>query len=394
MILAHRIALDPTAKQANAFARACGVARFAYNWALDEWNRQYAAGAKPDANALKAKWNAIRREQFPWVYDSPKGANAAPFRNLAKAFVAFFKGTAKRPAFHRKGERDSFYVESDQFRVEGRGVVLPRIGRVRMREPLRFEGKIMGTTVSRTAGRWFIAIQVEVADPTLPRTGVGIVGVDLGLKAFATLSTGETIEAPKPLKAAQKRLRRAQRVLARRVKGSKRRAKAKVRVARIHRRVRDIRNDFLHKLSTRLVRENQVVAVEDLAVKNMVKNRKLARAISDAGWSEFFRQVRYKSLRYGTQNPTVDRFYPSSKACSGCGNVKASLSLSERTYRCDECGAVKDREWNAAINIRTAGLAGIARGLESAGPTRKRRVKLRQDEARTMTCANSRLHTR
>jgi putative transposase len=388
MILAHKIALDPTAKQANFLARACGVARFTWNWALAEWNRQYAAG-KPNAMALKKQWNVIKREQFPWIYESPKGANQAPFLNLDKAFQSFFQGVKKRPTFHHKGQRDSFYVENDKLQVIRQKVFLPLIGSIRLKEMLRFEfeGKIMGAVVSRTADRWFISIQIELPFFELPRTSDNFIGVDLGLKTFATLSSGEQIEAPKPLKANFKRLRRAQRVLSRRVKGSKRRLKARQRVARIHKRVTDVRIDFLNKLTTRLVRENQVVAVEDLAVKNMVKNRSLARVISDAGWGEFRRQLEYKAQRYGTQILVVGRFYPSSKTCSGCGCVKETLLLSERSYSCEHCGLVMDRDLNAAVNILTAGLAGIARGPEGSGAAC--RTKPRRGEARTITGARA-----
>jgi len=367
VILAHKIALDPTTKQRIALARAAGVARFAWNWSLAEWDRQYKAGEKPTAAKLKKRWNAIKGEQFPWVYDSPKGANQQPFANLQKAFSKFFKKTAKRPTFKRKGEHDAFYVENDKLHMDGRTVVLPVIGRVRIREELRFFGKIMGAVVSRTAERWFVSVQVEIKDVTLPRTGDGEVGIDLGLTTFATISTGEKVEAPMPLRRALCGLRRAQRKLSRRKKGSKRREKMKRRVARMHRRVSDVRNDWLHKLSTRICRENQAVAIEDLNVRGMAKNRCLARSISDAGWGEFRRQLTYKAARYGTRLAVVGRWEPTSKTCSGCGHVKPKLGLSEREYFCEGCGLVIDRDVNAAINICTLGLRGIhARGEATA----------------------------
>lgn len=368
MNVAHRIALDPTVKQRHGLARAAGVARFVWNWALAEWNRQYSSGEKPTAAKLKLQFNAIKRAAFPWIYDSPKGANQQPFSNLGTAFGNFFQGRAKRPSFKKKGEHDSFYIENDKLAIEGLYARLPKIGRVRLREELRFTGRILSATVSRTADRWFLSVSVEVPSVVLPRTGDDVVGVDLGLSTFAKLSTGEPVHAPKPLKKALSALRRAQRRVARRKKGSHRRTKAKARVARIHARVSNIRTDFLHKLSSRLVRENQAVVLEDLAVKNLVKNRKLARSISDAGWGELQRQVAYKAPAYGCLLILADRFFPSSRMCSHCGVVKETLALKDRIFRCDACGLEIDRDLNAALNLRAAGLAVVhARGRGSSG---------------------------
>jgi putative transposase len=365
---AHKIALDPTVEQGISLSRACGVARFTWNWALAEWGRRYAAGEKPTAAGLKAQFNALKRAEFPWVYDSPKGANQQAFANLGVAFKNFFEKRARYPRFKKKGRHDSYYVPNDRLVLDGKRARLPKIGWVRMRESLRLDGKILSATVSKTAGRWFLSISVEMPDAGPIPQGDGVVGVDLGLTSFAVFSTGESIAAPKPLRAALGQLRREQRRVARRQDGSKRKAKAKACVARTHARVANIRNDFLHKLSTRLVRENQAIVLEDLAVGNMLKNRSLARSISDAGWSEFRRQVTYKAPAAGCELLTVDRFYPSSKTCSGCGNSKSDLSLKDRVYRCAACGIELDRDHNAALNLRAAGLAVIlARGPGSAG---------------------------
>lgn len=384
-ILAHHIALDPTVDQVISLSRACGVARFTWNWALSTWTEQYKAGEKPTAAKLKLLWNRIKRERFPWIYESPKGANQQPFTNLQKAFLRFFQKKAKYPSFKKKGIRDSFYVENDKLAVAEKSVRLPVIGTVRTREELRFVGKIMGASVSREADRWFISIQVDLVDSTLSRVEDRQVGIDLGLTNFVTLSSGEKIEAPKPLRAAIENLRRKQKILARRQKGSNRRAKSCLQVARLHRRVKNIRRDFLHKLSTRICRENQAVVIEDLNVKGMVKNRRLARAISDAGWSEFRRQLEYKSLRYGTRIVVAGRFYPSTKRCSKCGSLQ-DMPLKQRTYQCAACGFICDRDVNAARNLEqliTPGLGVDARGLEGSGPDRKTRTKPCQDEART-----------
>jgi putative transposase len=242
-------------------------------------------------------------------------------------------------------------------------------------------------------------VQVDVgAVEKPPRKRGPVIGIDLGLTTFATISNGrqtEKIEAPKPLKKNLKRLRRAQRVLSRRQKGSKRREQARRRVARIHRRVRNVRGDFLNKLTTRLARENQAVVVEDLHTKGMVRNRHLAKAVSDAGWGEFRRMLEYKVVLYGSRLVAVDRFFPSSKTCSGCGAVKAVLLLSDRQYACEECGALLDRDENAAKNIRRAGLARTyARGPGSSGSSRKAGTKLHRVEAGTTPRAGSRSLTK
>lgn len=386
MILSHRIALDPTVAQANALSRACGVARFTWNWALSAWTKQYKSGEKPSANKLRALWNKIKGEEFPWVYESPKDANQHPFANLQKAFTKFFKKKARYPKFKKKGIHDSFYASNDKVSLEANRIKLPKVGVVRLRESLRFKGKIMSASVSREVDKWFVSVQVEVTKPTLTRTGNEQIGIDLGLTSFAVTSSGEEIKAPKPLKSALNKLRRKQRVLSRRQKGSNRRVKARIQVAKLHRRVKNVRQDILHKLSTKICRENQAIAIEDLNVKGMVRNRHLAGAIADAGWGEFRRQLEYKSLRYGTRIIVADRFYPSTKKCSACGN-KQEVTLNERTYRCAECGFICSRDLNAAKNLEqliTPGFGGnYARGLEGSGQGRKAGTKPCQEEART-----------
>ena len=368
MILSHKIELDTTYKQRNYFARCCGTARFVWNRALAAWNDQYAAGEKPSGMALKRVFNEDKYELFPWMKDIHRDCHSQPFANLQKAFVAFFKGTANRPKFKCKGKcRDSFYLANDTFRVDGEVVVLPKIGRVRLKEALRFVGKIMGAVVSRTADSWFISIQVEVGDFRKPRTGDDAVGVDLGITTTVTVSNGQEFAGPRSLKANLEKLRRLSRQHSRKQKGSNNRRKSAMRLARLHARIANIRQDFHHKTTTKLARENQAVYFEDLAVGNMLKNRKLARAISDAGWHEVRRMAEYKARIYGGVFAKISRWFPSSKKCRVCGETKATLKLSERTFRCESCGHTEGRDLNAAHNIRTAGLAGIACGPGSSG---------------------------
>jgi len=379
--LTHKIALCPTPEQADYFARACGTARRVWNWALDEWNKQRAAGQKPNAMALKKQFNAIKYAQFPWLKDIHRDAHARPFEHLGRAWSRFFADVkagqrAHAPQFKKKGRCvDSFYVANDKFRVEARTIRLPKIGDVSMREALRLPGKILGATVSRTADRWFVAIQVEVPDTQFhrPRTGDGMVGVDLGLKAAVTLSTGETVDAPKPLKAALRRLRIRGRRVSRKLEvakaesktihgphqpgrrhlpATKNRLKSSGALARLHARIAHTRADFTHKLTTRLCRENQAVVIEDLHVKGMLTNDKLARAISDVGFGMLRSQLEYKVVRYGTRLIVADRWFPSSKLCSTCGWKHQALTLSDREWQCAQCGTHHDRDHNAALNLK------------------------------------------
>jgi len=358
MNLAHEIRLRPTRTQEAYFRRACGVARFTYNWALEEWKRQHEAGDKPSGIALKREFNAIRRSKYPWTYEVHKDCTARPFANVQTAFNNFFRrvkaGASKDeigfPKYKKRGKcKDSFYVSNDKLKLSGKTVRLPHLGIVRMREALRFDDKVMSATVKRIADGWYLVVQVDVGDYRRDRTADGQVGVDLGIKASATLSTGEQFDSPKPLRKALKRLQRVSRQHSRKKKGSANRRKATMKLSRLHRRVACVRSDFLHKLTTKLCRENQAIGVEDLAVGNMVKNHHLARCIADEGWGEFRRQLEYKVVIYDDEIVVHDRWYPSSKTCFACGKKKESLSLAERTYTC-ECGWSVDRDVNAALN--------------------------------------------
>lgn len=353
MILSHKIRLVPNEAQEEYLIRACGVARFVYNWALERWNEEYKAGLKPSSYSLKKTFNSLYGTQYPWIADVCRDCHCQPFANLQDAFNRFFHKKSKYPVFHKKGRHDSFYLANDKFRIGDFFARLPKIGKIKTRESLRFTGKIMSGTVSRVADRWYLSVAVEVGGYKKLRTSSKIVGVDLGLTSFATLSNKEKIEAPRPLRAHGRRLGRACRSLSRKMKGGRNREKQKMHVAKLYMKMADIRKDFLHKLSTRLCRENQVVVVEDLNVAGMVKNRRLAKGISDSSWSEFRRQLEYKSIIYDTKLVIADRFFPSSKLCSICGWKNENLALSERVFRCEWCGAVLDRDFNAARNLST-----------------------------------------
>ena len=225
----------------------------------------------------------------------------------------------------------------------------------------------MSATVSKEVDRWFISVAVEMKDYHKDRTANGQIGIDLGLKIAIVCSDGQRFDAPKPLRDNLQHLRCLSRSHSRKQKGSQNRKKSQLRLARLHVRIKNIRNDWLHKITTKLCRENQTICLEDLNVKGMMRNHRLARAISDIGWSEFRRKIEYKSVIYDDQVGVVGRFLPTSKTCSVCGCKKEFFSLDERVFHCDDCGAVIDRDDNASVNIKTAGLAVIACGQTSSG---------------------------
>lgn len=365
MILAHKIALDPTCKQAKGIICACGVKRFAWNWALAEWDTQYNAGNKPTANKLKKQWNGLKKVQFPWVYESPKGANQQPFSDLNDAFSRFFSGKAKRPKFKKKGYRDSFYVENDKFwfSEDGWRVHIPKIGNIKAREQLRFTGKIMSATVSKHGDKYFISVHVDVGeDYSRLRKSNHSTGVDLGVKTLATLPH-KKIKSPKPLKKNLKRLRRLSKALSRKKKGSNNRFRAKRKLANLHRRITNIRLDTLHKLTTQLCQENQLVTIENLNVQGMLRNHKLARAIADLGFGTFKEQMLYKYQIFTSILVLADMFYPSTKGCDICNHVNKHTTLADRIFICENCGHTEDRDTHAANRLHTLGLRELTKFL-------------------------------
>lgn len=361
MTRAHKIRLNPTPEQVVYFRQACGVARFSYNWGLGRIKDALNAGQKPlSAVALKKEFNAIKRQEFPWTYDVTKCAVETGFQNLGKALDNFWsskKGqrSGKRVGFpkfkSKKGKRQSFYLANDKFSVDGHWLRVPRLGLVNMAECLRFQGKVMSGVVSCVAGRWYISITVDTPDETRSNGG-DVIGVDLGLKTLATVSNGLVFENQKHLAHALRRLKRLQQSVARKKKGSANRAKAVLKLARAHERIANLRRDASHKMTTALVRQSAVIGLETLNVAGMVKNRKMARAISDVAWGEIIREFEYKAPMYGCQVVKVSRFYPSSKTCHECGAINDALTLSDRVWTCPACGGLVDRDLNAALNLR------------------------------------------
>ncbi len=385
MLIAHRIALDPTNKQRTYFAKGAGTARFAYNWSLGEWRRMYEARKsdpglpQPTDALLRRRLNEVKRATFPWMFDVTKCATQEAIIDLGTAFRSFFEKRGRYPRFKKKGVSDSFCAANEvgTFRIDGKRIKLPVVGWVRTRETPRFEGVAKRVTVSRTADRWFASILFEAPDVPAIVQPVAAIGVDLGVTNLAALSDGTKIEGPKPHKNLLGHLRRANKALARKKRGSRNALKAKRRLARLHARIGNIRKDALHKLTTRLVATYRRIGIEDLNVRGMTRNRHLARSIMDASFFEFRRQLEYKARLRGATIVVAARFYPSSKICSCCGSVKAELELSQRVYSCESCGYEANRDVNAARNLEklAASFAVTACGEDRSGARRKPRVK-------------------
>ena len=378
---AVKVALDPSPAQERLLLSHAGAARFAFNAGLAHVKAGIDAGEKTEWSfySLRKWWNAnkdalaVSDDGVIWWGENSKEAYSSGLEALANALSNWMK--SRKGA--RKGRRVGFpkfkakdcatprfaYTTGGFGLIQGdpKALKLPRVGRVHCMEDVTArvgDAKVLRMTVSKRAGRWYASLTVERDDkPVMKPPRGGAVGVDLGVKTLATLSDGTVIENPRCLAASERRLKRAQKALSRKVKGSNRRAKARAKVARIHAHVANQRLDAIHKVTTMIARTYSTVCIEDLNVAGMVKNRRLAKAVSDAAFGEFRRQLEYKTARTGATLHVINRWYPSSKTCSGCGRVKAKLSLSERVYRCDGCGLVMDRDLNTAVNIKVAGSA-------------------------------------
>lgn len=380
---AYRYELKPNNKQRTMLLKHAGVARFAYNWALAQRIKLFEENDGKDrfTNAITQhrQLNALKREEFPWMYDVSKCAPQEALRNLDKAFTNFWRGRKSGkvvgfPKFKKKGAHDSFTL-TGSIHVSRGSIQLPRLGKMRTKEDTtKFDGRILSATVSREADRWFVSLSVEREREIPVRTDNEAVGIDLGVNCFAVIHDGantEYIHAPKPLANSLKRLQRASKKHSRKQKGSNNKRKSTMRLARLHRSIRNQRKDFLHKLTTTLAKTKRVIAIEDLHVKSMIQNHCLARSIADSGWGEFRRMLGHKTLWYNSVLLIINRFAPSSKACSQCGAINDKLTLSDRIWVCMACGAVHDRDENASKNIRQLGLAlldtGSSPGINACG---------------------------
>jgi putative transposase len=365
---AYKYRFYPSPEQAGLLVRTFGSVRYVYNRALAERSRAWTQEQKrvtfADTCRMLTAWKA--EPETAWLYEVSNVALQQGLQHLQQAFANFWGKRAKYPSFKSKRKsRASATFTTSGFRYRDGQLTLAKMSApldIRWSRPLPEGAEPSTVTVSRdAAGRWFVSILVEEAITPLPAADA-VVGVDAGITSLVTLSTGEKITNPRYERRDRERLARAQRTLARKQKGSANREKAKLKVARVHARITDRRKDLLHKVTTRLVRENQTVVIEDLAVRNMVRNRSLARAISDASWSELRRMLEYKADWHGRTVIAVDRFYPSSKTCSACGVIAAKMPLNIRKWACAACGVVHDRDVNAAKVILAEGLSVAACG--------------------------------
>jgi putative transposase len=360
---AYKYRFYPSPQQAQLLNRTFGSVRYVWNRALAErsraWTQEQRRVTFADTCRMLTQWKA--EPETAWLYEVSNVALQQGLQHLQNAYLAFWRKDAKYPRFKSRHKsrasatftRSGFSWRDGQIRIAKCAEPLD----IRWSRPLPDGAEPSTVTVSRdAAGRWHISVLCEDAVQDGPATSAAV-GIDVGITSLVTLSTGEKIANPRHERRDRQRLAKAQRSLARQQKGSANRAKAKLKVARVHAQIADRRRDHLQKLSTRIIRESQVVIIEDLSVRNMVRNHSLARAISDASWSELRAMLEYKADWYGRTVVTIDRFYPSSKTCSACGAITAKMPLSVREWTCAKCGAVHDRDVNAAKVIRAEGLS-------------------------------------
>ncbi len=370
---AHRIALKPTPEQEAAFGQHAGYARFAYNWAVGEFKAGLDVGEWLSEKTLRPRWNKVKGLIAPWA--APLSQNPAKyaiidFGQAAEAWGAYCKAVkagqkpGRRrgfPRFKRRKHEQGFRADNgpDTVRADGKAVILPKIGQVAMVEELRFDGSIREVTINRTAGTWFASFCIEDGQPLPPVKEGPAVGVDVGVGTLAVCSNGFNVENPRALKTATRRLRHLDKAIARSRKShgqsnhSNRRELLYARRRKVHARIGNVRNDSHHKATTAIAKSAGRVVVETLNVSGMLRNRRLAWAIADAGMAGFLTKLEYKCAWYGADFLKADRWYASSKLCAHCGWRKGDLNLSERQWRCGSCGALNARDANAALNLET-----------------------------------------
>jgi putative transposase len=380
---AYRYRVYPTAEQELLLRRTLGCVRLVYNQALaartEGWYERQERIDYVHTCAMLTAWK--KQEDLQFLSEVSSVPLQQGLRNLQKAFTNFWAGRAKYPNFKKKHNGGSAEFTKAAFRYKDGQVTLAKCSEplaIRWSRQIPADCSPSTITVKLDArGRWFVSLLVD--DHTLkplPKTDKSI-GLDVGVSSLIATSNGDKIANPKHFKRLHKNLRRVQKAYARKQKGSNNRQKARLKVARIHGQITDARSDFLHKLTTQLVRENQTIVVEDLAIKNMVKNHKLAQSISDASWGELIRQLAYKCQWYGRELVKIDRWFPSSKRCGSCGHVVDTLPLNVREWECPKCKTTHDRDINAAHNILAAGLAVIVCGANVRPDDHKVKGQLR-----------------
>lgn len=371
VLRAYKTKLRPTPAQARYFVGCAGVARFVFNWALADRKATFEAGGKPNKFEQKKRFNSLKDESFPWIREYPYAIAQEEFDRVDTAYQNFFrrvkqgkvgKGTGFPKFKNRYGDRQSFALRGCITVKDGR-IKLPVIGWVNVAEKDYIPNgrNIKNVTLSQTAGDWFISAQTE-EEVEQPGTNGHVIGVDVGIKASAVLSDGRAFDAPKVLYKHEKKLARLQRELSRREMGSSNRDKTKKKIAELHRKIADTRSHHLHNVSKATVDTlPAAVVIEDLNIKGMMQNGRLAKAVADASMGELHRQITYKTEWAGIEVIEAGRWMPSSKTCSNCGCIKSDLTLSDRVFICPDCGFELDRDYNAARNLAAFGEA-VKRG--------------------------------
>ena len=367
----YKVELDLNDEQRTACLKHAGCSRFAWNWGLARKQEAYkATGKMPTAIDLHKELNALKQIEYPWMYEVSKCAMQEALRDLDAAYKHAFR-RLKRGQTREKGGWPRFKKRSKAiggFRLTGAihisqtTIQLPRLGTLRLKELgyLPVGAKVTQATVTEKAGRWYVSVQVEQECGEIVAGDGAAIGIDLGVKALATCSDGSVYANPKALRSSLKKLQRLSRQHSRKAKGSKNRAKAKQKLARLHARIANMRKDALHQATTAIVRKAtsqraRALVVEDLNVSGMLQNRKLSRAIADVGMYEFRRQLTYKAETVGLPIKIESRWYPSSKTCSCCGWIDEQQTLADRTFICQQCGVILDRDLNAACNLAVSG---------------------------------------
>lgn len=370
----YKYRIYPTEEQKVIFSKHFGCCRFVYNYFLNR-EKEFYLNNKEDIEAKRIKGHNTafdnqklltqlkKEEKFEWLNEVGSHSLGIALKDLEMAYNNFFKKRAKFPKFKKKSYYQSYSVDNLTLYIKNGRVYIPKIkDGVKIIEHRPLEGKILNGTISKTTDeKYFISITVEKEIKTLP-VETKSVGIDLGIKDFAVISNGVKIPNPHFKKKEIKKLKRLQRCLSRKNKNSKRREKCRIKLARSNSTINNKKSDFLHKLSSKLIHENQVICLENLNIKGMVKNHCLADSISECSWFEFVRQLEYKANWYGRTIVKIDRFFPSSKTCSNCGYIKETMTLSERKWICPKCGSELDRDINASKNILKQGLNSLSFG--------------------------------
>lgn len=363
MLRATKVRIYPTAEQQKHLAQSFGCCRFAWNYALNLTNETYKATGKGLSRFAIQKEITNLKKEYEWMKEPYSQCLQVVALNLSRAFINFFEGRASFPTFKSKHRKQSISYPQNVSIVDG-GMKFPKMGIIHAKIHREIEGTIKTLTISQNCqGHFYASILTEDGKETPENSAQGkAIGIDLGINHFAITSDGSKFDNPKWIDKHEKNLKAKQKRLSKRQKNSNNRNQTRQQVARVHKKISDCRLDFHHKLSRRIVNENQVVCVENLAVKNLVKNHNLAQAISQVGWGQFCTLLKYKCEWEGKVYQEVNRFFPSSKTCNVCLHQVRSLTLDVRDWQCEKCGTKHDRDINAAKNIRDEGLRILSSG--------------------------------